>query len=414
MPFLLLMPSYNQSHYIAEAVQSVLAQDDPNWELWIVDNSTDDTPQVMRRFADPRIRFHHIAERMDPGSCLNWMLERAVGRDFSYVHTDNNLHSSYVRRMREVLAEHPLSLGYCDMRTIDERGRYVNVYRRGSFDLSRLLSVDSLGVPFAATTELARRLDGFSARDFADDVRFCVGAYGMAHYVYVPEALVDYRLHGDSRTNEAGGSGQIERIFVNLMPKIVPVLEARGVKALAALESAIERLLGEVDLFVEDVWYRRLAGTTPIWWEGLPKADYFFASGMLEMDGFSRQRGKPTFAWWTVGPSRMRIWPWQAIRVRLAFYRRRRELRQSLRRARNMLLTWAAIKLDLSANAKRSIRIRSFDFRTIWAARQLQIGLGITLHADLRGANVPPWLRLEQAGGDEPLLECKERLSLSS
>jgi len=57
MPFLLLMPSYNQSHYIVEAVRSVLAQDDQDWELWIVDNSSDNTPQVMHEFTDPRIRF---------------------------------------------------------------------------------------------------------------------------------------------------------------------------------------------------------------------------------------------------------------------------------------------------------------------------------------------------------------------
>jgi len=79
-------------------------KDDPDWELWIVDNSSDKTPEVMRQFTDPRIHFNHIPTRMDPGSCLNWMLERATGRDFSYVHTDNNLHVSYVRRMRAALA----------------------------------------------------------------------------------------------------------------------------------------------------------------------------------------------------------------------------------------------------------------------------------------------------------------------
>lgn len=82
---------------------------------------------------------------MDPGSCLNWMLERASGRDFSYVHTDNNLHLSYERKMRAALTVHPLALAHCHMRTIDEAGRHVNVYRRGSFDLARLVSVNSLG-----------------------------------------------------------------------------------------------------------------------------------------------------------------------------------------------------------------------------------------------------------------------------
>ena len=77
MPFLLLMPSYNQAHFIGEAVVSVLAQEDPDWELWILDNSTDTTPQVMAAFTDPRIHFIHEPRRMDPGLCLNEMLRMA-------------------------------------------------------------------------------------------------------------------------------------------------------------------------------------------------------------------------------------------------------------------------------------------------------------------------------------------------
>src|SRR5690606_3476394 len=83
MPFLLIMPSYNQSHYIGSAIDSILAQEDPDWELWIVDNSSDDTPAVVQKYQDVRIKFFHIPERMDPGTCLNWALQRAEGRDFS-------------------------------------------------------------------------------------------------------------------------------------------------------------------------------------------------------------------------------------------------------------------------------------------------------------------------------------------
>ena len=60
------MPSYNQAHYIASAVDSVLAQDDADWVLWIIDNSSDRTPEVMRNYSDdPRIHFVHIPQRMD-------------------------------------------------------------------------------------------------------------------------------------------------------------------------------------------------------------------------------------------------------------------------------------------------------------------------------------------------------------
>lgn len=206
MPFLLLMPSYNQAHFIAEAVESILGQDDPDWELWILDNSTDATCEVMRRYTDPRIHFLHEPRRMDPGSCLNQLLELAKGECFSYVHTDNRLLSNYVRLSREALARHPLALAVCNYWEIAESGQRLKIRRRRNpFPLSRLFSVDSIGVPFSATTELARRLGGFSASDLADDVLFVLRADALGPRVHISTPIMEYRVHTGSRFLSSGG-----------------------------------------------------------------------------------------------------------------------------------------------------------------------------------------------------------------
>ncbi|MGE0114761.1 MAG: glycosyltransferase family 2 protein [Steroidobacteraceae bacterium] len=415
MPFLLFMPSFNQVHYIADAVRSVLAQDDPDWELWIVDNSTDNTPEVMHQFNDPRIQFHHIAERMDPGTCLNWMLERAIGRDFSYIHTDNNLHISYVRRMRAALEGHPLGLAYCDMRTIDETGNYIQVSRRGFFDLPRMLSTDPLGVPFAATMELAKRLGGFSVRDVADDVRFCAGAYGLAHYVHVVEPLVDYRNHGNSRTEQAGGGGQMQRIFIDLMPKILPTLEQRGLQPLLMLETAIREGLDAMDLFVEDLWYRKLSRWAPSWWQGYPRLDHFFNAGLLSMPDFSSPFDHPPLQLVIRGHDRrVQVPPWAMLMIWHYLYKRRRELRHLAKTPRRMLLTWACMKLGATSTTPVSIRVRNLDFRTLWAARQLEQALNWKPLIDPSISDPPKWLGWGKATGTEPLLDCCSEIHLSS
>jgi glycosyltransferase involved in cell wall biosynthesis len=414
MPFLLLMPSYNQAHFIVDAVRSVLAQDDGDWELWIVDNSSDNTPEIMQQFSDLRIHFHHIAARMDPGSCLNWMLERAVGRDFSYVHTDNNLHPSYVRNMRAALAEDALALAYCDMRTIDERGRYINVYRRGAFDLPRLLSVDSLGVPFSATTELARQVGGFSVRDFADDVKFCVGAYGIAKYVYVSEPLLDYRLHALSRTEAAGGYDRMQCLFADLVPKIIPVLEQRGLRPKLVMEQAIRHRLDDLDFFIEDVWYRKLAKWVTPWWQGYPRFEGFFSSGLVDVHGFSKKLGRPARPRSIRNASgRVCVSFWTTFLLRLYLLLSRREQRHLAKKARSLLLTWATSALDISSKEIISIRICSIDFRTLWAARQLQVAFGWKPLFDSSIAEPPIWLRWGRASGCEPLLDCKTDIRLT-
>jgi glycosyltransferase involved in cell wall biosynthesis len=414
-PFLLLMPSYNQAHYIADAVRSVLAQDDPDWELWIVDNSSDNTPQVMSQFVDPRIRFHHIPQRMDPGTCLNWMLERAVGRYFSYIHTDNNLGSQYVSSLRAELAGRPLGLAYCDMRVIDDAGKYIGVFRRGKFDLTRLISADTLGVPFAATTQLAREMGGFSVRDFADDVRFCVSAYGLAEYVHVPTPLLDYRLHAQSRTEDAGGGHQMQRIFAELMPKIVPVLEQRGVRPVGELERAIKSGLDDVDWFVEDHWHRKISKWTDRWWEGPPSAEQFFFAGLLDIPGFSSKLGRPPRSQFIRDSNgKIRVMPWTKRTIRHYLRQYRDDLHRLFRAPHHMLLTWGGIRLSEYPSRSVAFRIESLDFRTLWAARQFEVSLGWRPLISAGIADPPTWLRWGSATGTEPLLNCKGDIQLSA
>lgn len=397
MPFLLLMPSYNQAHYIGEAVRSVLAQDDPDWELWILDNSSDRTPEVMRAFDDPRIRFHHVPARMDPGSCLNWLLERARGELFSYVHTDNNLRADYVRRMRQALAGRPLGLAYCDSRTIRGDGSPKELFRRGPFDLARLFSLDTLGVPFSATTALAQALGGFKERDIADDVRFCVSAYGLADYVYVREALLDYRVHEQSRTNESGGQAQVHRSFLNMFAQLLPGLRARGIDPLPALGHAVAERFGDLEWFIEDVWYRKLSRVLRPWWAAGPVAEHLLRAGLLELPGVA---APPPRLVLRDARGQIAAWPWQTWVARLYLATRRRDLRRLIEKIQQALLPWAYLSLGAGT---RSVALASGDFRSIVCAYLLERGLDWT---PVAAADVerPRWLNWGIATGAEPRL----------
>ncbi|WLT33240.1 glycosyltransferase [Geothrix sp. PMB-07] len=280
MPFLLLMPSYNQAHYIKEAVDSVLAQDDPDWELWILDNSTDGTPQVMAAYSDPRIHFIHEPRRMDPGLCLNEMLRMATGEFFSYIHTDNRLGPNYVSAFRTALRQHPMALAYCDQYDIDEdvRGRKYRK-RPPVFSSARLFSWDSLGAPFAATTKLAEAVGGFSADDLADDVYFALKSDGLGPRIHVPKALVEYRSHGGSRAESLGYHAVAQAIYRS-------VLKVYGTRA-AHLPDPFEGMLPAIQRHAERAFAqaRCLAGAllartpreAPLWIDDVGPASFWLA-----------------------------------------------------------------------------------------------------------------------------------------
>jgi glycosyltransferase involved in cell wall biosynthesis len=53
----IIIPLYNKASHIARALNSVLAQNHPDFELIVVDDgSTDDSAAIVRRYSDPRIR----------------------------------------------------------------------------------------------------------------------------------------------------------------------------------------------------------------------------------------------------------------------------------------------------------------------------------------------------------------------
>ena len=68
----IVLPTYNGSTYLGEAIESCLAQTYPAWELIIVDDcSTDATPALLAQYAarDQRIRvIRHEENRKVPGA----------------------------------------------------------------------------------------------------------------------------------------------------------------------------------------------------------------------------------------------------------------------------------------------------------------------------------------------------------
>lgn len=86
------MPVYNSSKFVAEAIESVLAQSYGHWELIIVDDaSTDGTSKIIETLsaAHPRIQFLKLSTNHGPGYCRNKATEMAQGDYIAFLDSDD-------------------------------------------------------------------------------------------------------------------------------------------------------------------------------------------------------------------------------------------------------------------------------------------------------------------------------------
>ena len=114
-----IVPCYNQAHYLAEAVNSVMSQTLDLWELIIVnDGSTDDTREVATSFAqaDPRVRYVEQRNR-GVSAARNRGLDLATGRYVQFLDSDDFIAPTKLAVQVELLGRDATakpSIAYCD------------------------------------------------------------------------------------------------------------------------------------------------------------------------------------------------------------------------------------------------------------------------------------------------------------
>jgi glycosyltransferase involved in cell wall biosynthesis len=121
------MPVYNGARYLREALDSLLAQDYPNFELIVSDNaSEDETEAICRAYAarDGRIRYFRAEENRGAAWNFNHVFERASGPYFMWAAFDDLRHPRCVSKCVEALEANPEAIWCCTgIQFIDENSR---------------------------------------------------------------------------------------------------------------------------------------------------------------------------------------------------------------------------------------------------------------------------------------------------
>lgn len=88
----IITPAYNAAAYIAETIESVLAQTYTNWEMLIAnDCSKDNTAEIVESYAkkDKRIKLINLKQNSGAAAARNTAIQNAKGRYIAFLDSDD-------------------------------------------------------------------------------------------------------------------------------------------------------------------------------------------------------------------------------------------------------------------------------------------------------------------------------------
>jgi glycosyltransferase involved in cell wall biosynthesis len=123
------MPIHNGEQFVAEAIQSLIAQTHTNWELIaVLDGCTDETEAAIRRFRDSRLRIIPLTPPGGFARALNYGLEHCQSELVARLdHDDVSLPTRLERQVDYLTTRPQLALLGTGAKIIDESGKVVGL-----------------------------------------------------------------------------------------------------------------------------------------------------------------------------------------------------------------------------------------------------------------------------------------------
>ncbi|MCM1021756.1 MAG: glycosyltransferase family 2 protein [Muribaculum sp.] len=133
-------PTWNCGRFIAETIESVLAQSYPNWEMLIVDDcSNDDTRKIVEQYQqkDSRIKYHCLDCNSGAAVARNFALKMARGRWIAFLDSDDLWKPEKLERQLAFMVKNNYAFTYHNYTEIDEQSKPLGVFVSGIRKVSK-------------------------------------------------------------------------------------------------------------------------------------------------------------------------------------------------------------------------------------------------------------------------------------
>jgi glycosyltransferase involved in cell wall biosynthesis len=201
-----IIPSFNQGKFIAQSIDSILAQDYPNLEVVVIDGaSTDNTLDVLRSYTDPRFRYVSAKDAGQTDAILKGIA--FSGEPFAYFNwlgSDDLLTTpAAVSTLVEACERTGAVVAYGEGEYIDAAGRPTGLYNVAPADRTTFMQWCPVCQPsaliryeaYAGTAGLDPKIRSIMDYDLWLKLIDAGGRFEL-----VPGVLSQYRIHPDSKT----------------------------------------------------------------------------------------------------------------------------------------------------------------------------------------------------------------------
>jgi glycosyltransferase involved in cell wall biosynthesis len=239
----IVLPTFNGSRFLEEAVESIIAQTYSNWELILVDDaSTDKAPDIISLFRrrDPRIlSLRNLTNRRLPGS-LNAGFARTRGELLTWTSDDNCYRPGAIQTMVAFLRAHPeADFVYTNYSEIDAAGAVIRPV--AVRDPALLAFHNAVGPCFLYRRRVFEETGPYAEDLFlAEDYDYWLRTSCRFRLARLPEDLYLYRMHGGSLT--AQRTQAIRQAHEQTLTRNLSRMRwlSPGLRALAHLELACQ------------------------------------------------------------------------------------------------------------------------------------------------------------------------------
>jgi glycosyltransferase involved in cell wall biosynthesis len=215
-----LIKAFNHASYVRRTITSILEQSFQDFELVVTDDaSTDATAEIVREFADPRVRLEVLPRNQGISGAMNATIARARGSYFAILNSDDWALPGRLERQVSFLDEHPgVSLLFGVPVPVGEAGARTEAhhdfnqcltlpdYSRGAWLRQFFFKGNCLCAPTAMIRREAYEAAGSYDRRLTNlqDLDMWIRMLVAGHDIHVlPEALTAFRIRADNANMSA-------------------------------------------------------------------------------------------------------------------------------------------------------------------------------------------------------------------